>query len=65
MKNDPAFASYPGLTKLEWFTGMILQGLIASNNSVPVVNGKKMQTDEAALLLAKSVIIKLEREKYE
>jgi len=49
MKNDPAFpsgtswvdaegfhsqnASVPGLTKLEWFAGMALQGLIAG--SVP------------------------------
>lgn len=68
--NDPAFPNKDhmgdgpdGLSKREWFAGVILGGLCARvTEPTLTINGKKMGYDQAAIAIADSIIAELSKE---
>ncbi len=75
MNNEPIYpqsrnlgGAYSGLNKLEYFSGIALNGLLAysSNTDIFVVNGGYISAEDIcknALEIAKEMMFRLEREK--
>lgn len=62
-KNDPAFPVEPfehyGLTKLEWFAGMALQGLLADGQRIDI--DPDCDIAQRAFNMAEAMIVEAER----
>lgn len=49
-----------GMTKREWFVGMVLQGLCAAGKST-IINGVSLSIERAAIIIVDSLIIELNK----